>query len=325
MTNKVLMAEGLDFIREAEAREYELDKKLDKMKDLKKIKGEIAKLVRDYEIVYRLYIKGLEVLNYVRHNASDTSADAAAQNRQVTEFCAAKMMMYMDRCAGISKKLSGVFVPIEEMSIPMEGFCAGKEVIGVSELVLNAKSSKFAETVVVERGTYVLTVKNNDDYTFAAPDVVVEVKVTPSNPAFVQLESGKVKVEVPCTMGWRHVIGTSGATVEVRITADGKRDAHLSVYLNQWVSDASHITTTNSASPGSRAAQPARQPSRGAAMMVRPVPVRPSGMTCRERLDVLTLATDSWQTENVPAVRLPGTQQNFLQAVFALPLPSDLG
>lgn len=337
MSNKILMAEGLDFIRQAETMEYELDKRMEMIKDnMKKMKKDIGKLVHDYESVYRTYVKGLEVLNYVRHNvnanAGSSPQQSVNQGRQMEEFCGAKMVAYMDRCNGIRKKLSQLCIPVDQVAIPMEGFCCGEEIISSRNLVLNKGNTTFAQKVNLSRGTYVLTVLNNDDYTFAAPDVTVQLTIHPENPATAAFEGDTMKAEIPCLMGWRRVIGTTGSAVDVRVTASGKRDAHVSVVLTQWQSEILDVSVSKAklgqatpSSSGSKASPASSAPPSRAVRNVRPVAVKPHGLNCEERLELLTLSTDTWPADNVVTTRLPPEPQRFLQEVFSLPLPTDLG
>eukprot|EP00796_Vickermania_ingenoplastis_P010866 gene10866-7532_t len=323
MSIKVLLAEGLDFTRQAEAQEYELDKRWNMVKDnAKKMKRDLAKLVHDYETVYRTYIKGLEVLNHVRHKVADhPNPQSATQDRQIGELCGAKMVTYMDRCAGITKKLSKIFIPVDQISVPMEGFSAGEELIAAHDIVLNSKCETFEQTVSLTRGTYVLTVSFNDDYTFAAPDVEVQLRISPRNSAGARFESETVKVEIPCLMGWRRIVGTTGASLEVKVKASGKRDAHISVHLNEWLKNSSEVFASDGAAANPRRFSPL---SAAAQRSLQPVAVRPAGATCQERLDLLTLATASWPTDGVVAVKLGKEEERFVQSIFALPMPSDL-
>lgn len=323
------MAEGLNFIRQAETMEYELDKRAELIMDnMKKMKKDIGKLVHDYESVYRTYIKGLEVLNYVRNNVNaqggSSQQQSASQARQLEEFCGAKMVTYMDRCIGIRKKLSQLFIPVDQVAIPMEGFSCGEEIISARHLVLNKGNEKFCKAVSLSRGTYVLTVLNNDDYTFAAPDVTVHLSIQPDNPASVAFEGESIKAEIPCLMGWRRVIGTTGGSVEIHVTATGKRDAHVSVVLTKWHSEVLEVSISK-AKPGQPTPSSAASQNLSRTVKnVRPVAVKPHGLNCEERLELLTLSTDSWSGDNVVTTRLPTETQRFIQDVFALPMPSDL-
>ncbi|EKF39100.1 hypothetical protein MOQ_000677 [Trypanosoma cruzi marinkellei] len=61
-----------------------------------------------------------------------------------------------------------------------------------------------------------------------------------------------------------------------------------------------------------------------AAMVPEPIEVNPANMTCAERMQRLRNTLSAWPNSNVLAVPLDREQQCVLQAVFALPFPTDL-
>lgn len=329
MSNKILMAEGLDLIRDAEAREYDCDKRHEAIKEkLRKMKGELGKLVHDYELIYRQYIQGLEVLNYVRHRVMDGLVAAnASQSKQVADFCAAKMTYYMDRCEGLKKKLSKIFIPLSLMAVPMNNFTAGSQLMREDSITLKGEKSIFERQFNLERGTYVLTVCYLSDYNVVSPDLNVTVIVDPHNAGSIRWERSTTTVEVPCSMGWRHIIGITGGNVTVRITTKGVREIELSTALTQWSSAVNHLTMEDAktvARKGARAAPSAPAAESSSTSALKRLAVNPRGMTCGARLDLFDLAVDSWPQDNILVAALQREPQMFIQNLFSLPMPTEL-
>lgn len=338
MSNKLLLGEGLDVIRRGEIREYELNKLLEHTKANKGSK-EVGKLVQDFESVYRTYVSGLEILNCVRHRTSPkvSSATSVDSDKQLNEFCSGKMRVYMERCKTILETISQVYIPIQQIAIPMEGYSAGSAILtGLENILLREKCATTDCTLELSRGTYVITLLNKDEYTFLPPEVKVALVTKPHDPSVTLLEALNVKANVPCGMGWRRVIGTTGgATLHVSITASGKRDAHLSLHVSSFHSDCPSIMSkleekegekaegssimVSSLEKATRSTKKSLSPSK-----VQPVVVRPRGMNCQERYDLLMLATGDWESEAVEKVMLPAHCQKFLQTVYALPMPTNI-
>lgn len=345
MTNKLLLAEGLDVIRHGEVLEYELNKRLVHVKSKKGI-NEIGRLVQDYEVVYRTYVKGLEILNVVRHltdsKSSASAPGSADSDRQLNEFCRQRMRLYMDRCSTILDKVSAIFIPIDQVAIPMEEYTAGSSIpTGLENIVLKDKNTSVEHTVELSRGTYVVTVLNKDNYTILAPAVRVSLTTKPLDLSVALLETLNVHSEpIPGGMGWRRVIGTTrGAQLCIVVHSDGSRDAHLSLHISAFHSDCPNPTKSTKVEEETTTKQQAAalslektssstltQASPAGTLLgsVQPLTVRPKGMTCEERYDLFMLATATWQSYTVKSACLPGACEQFLQKIDALPMPSEI-
>lgn len=280
---------------------------------------------------------GLEILNRVRHLTSSkiSSATSVDSDKQLNEFCSGKIRVYMDRCKTILETVSQIFLPIQQIAIPMEGYSAGSAILtGLENILLQEKCATTDCTLELSRGTYVVMVLNKDDYTFLPPEVRVTLETKPRDPSVALLEALNLKVNVPCGLGWRRIIGTtSGATLHVSITASGKRDAHLSLHVNSFHSDCPCImskmeekekVTGASIIASTLENTPRKKKNSLTSSKVQPVVVRPCGMNCQERYDLLMLATGNWESEAVEKVSLPAHCQQFLQTVYALPMPTNI-
>lgn len=322
MSLKILMGEGLDILRQGETREYELKKRFDLLKEGKKV--DISKLIQDCEAVYSIYIKGLEILNFIRHSTSahpSVGGKMENQDHQTAEFCASKMVIYMDRCTALRQHINATLLPADQLKIPMIGFVAGADLIIEHSLLLNQDKSAFEKSVEVKRGTYILTVSNEDDYTFLPPEVSLNVRVEPVRETSNFLETRSTTMAIGCRMGYRRVIAcTTAAVITIKIAVSGKRDAHVCAELKEWTSACGAMEMGKKSSS---AHATATKGTKGAVCL--PVSVRPPGTTAGERLELVMLATEGWAKESTVSARLPAEQERFLQLIFALPIPSDVG
>ncbi|TPP49742.1 hypothetical protein CGC20_19920 [Leishmania donovani] len=214
MTQKLLLAEGLDLLRQCEQREYD-----------------------SYDTVYHQYVRGIQILNYVRHTAlADKNPQNAQYSKNLSEFCAAKITAYMTRCSNIIRKTDSILVPIEQIDlITKEGYTPEDTVYLQDGITypLSRKEKIIAKEFTLTAGTYVLTLKNRDDYTLAAPEVDVTLVVLPQRGS--GLEPSRVEMKLPCQCGWRKVVGVVDvATVQLEIRYSGIRDAHIDVLFQKW-------------------------------------------------------------------------------------------
>lgn len=343
MSVKLLLGEGLDVIRHGEVLEYETNKHLERIKS-KKSKSEIAKVIQDLEMVYRTYVKGLEILNAVRHltdsKASPSKTAGVQEDKNINELCRGKMLLYMDRCTAILDKTSNIFIPINQIAIPMTEYSAGTSIqTGLECFSLEEKNKMARFSTTLSRGTYVITLLNKDDYTILSPEVVVHVSSTPVNPSVCLLETvSTLSSPVPCGMGWRRVIGTThGAELCIEVSSSASRQAHLSLQLHYFSSNCPNpiipkeneqntkllkrqlprSSLTEKPSPTSPSVSPAIS-------SVHPLSVCPEGLTCEQRYDRLLLFTDTWKSDVLRATSLPAECQEFIQDLYALPLPTSL-
>ncbi|XQJ24712.1 hypothetical protein NXY56_000606 [Leishmania guyanensis] len=237
MTQKLLLAEGLDLLRQCEQREYDVDQAKLRISSNSRYRSELGRLLQNYDAVYQQYVRGLQILNYVRHTAlADTNPKSAQYSKNLSEFCAAKITAYITRCYNIIRKTDNILVPFEEIDlISKEGY-KPEETLYLqdgSTYPLSRKEKVMAKEFTLMAGTYVLVLKNRDDYTLAAPDVDVKLTVLP--PRGSGLESSRVELKLPCQCGWRKVVGcVDASTVQLEIRYSGIRDAHVDVLFQKW-------------------------------------------------------------------------------------------
>ncbi|EPY20028.1 hypothetical protein STCU_05380 [Strigomonas culicis] len=238
MTQKLLLAEGLDLLHQCEVREYDTDRIKQSVKGSRS-RNEIVKLVKNYEAVYHEYVRGLEILNHVRHQTMDDTTPAnAVYNKNLAAFCTGKMTAYMDRCDNIQKKLESILLPLDQVDLIGKEGCTAADTLFIQDgtsFPLNRKENTLARDFTLADGTYILTVKNKDDYSLASPSVEVTTVMTP--PRGSGAEPSKAYSRVPCQCAWRKVFGVCGsATLQFQVSASGMRDSHIDVLLQRWTS-----------------------------------------------------------------------------------------
>ncbi|AYU76125.1 protein of unknown function - conserved [Leishmania donovani] len=237
MTQKLLLAEGLDLLRQCEQREYDVDRTKLRISSSSRYRSELGRLLQSYDTVYHQYVRGIQILNYVRHTAlADKNPQNAQYSKNLSEFCAAKITAYMTRCSNIIRKTDSILVPIEQIDlITKEGYTPEDTVYLQDGITypLSRKEKIIAKEFTLTAGTYVLTLKNRDDYTLAAPEVDVTLVVLPQRGS--GLEPSRVEMKLPCQCGWRKVVGVVDvATVQLEIRYSGIRDAHIDVLFQKW-------------------------------------------------------------------------------------------
>lgn len=237
MTQKLLLAEGLDLLRQCEQREYDVDQTKTRISSNSRYRSELGRLLHSYDVVYQQYIRGIQILNYVRHTAlADRNPRNAQYSKNLSEFCVGKMSAYMTRCDNIIKKTDFILLPIEQVDmVTKEGFAPEDTVYLQDGMTypLSRKEKVLAKEFTVSAGTYVLALKNRDDYSLAAPDVDVTLVVLPQRGS--GLEPSRVEVKLPCQCGWRKVVGVvDAATIQLEIRFSGIRDAHIDVLFQKW-------------------------------------------------------------------------------------------
>ncbi|RNF23324.1 hypothetical protein TcG_01586 [Trypanosoma cruzi] len=371
MTQKLLLAEGLDLLRRTEAREYEVDRIQARICSSSKYRHELLRLVQAYNTVYHDYLRAVEIINYVRRTAASNNDP---RDEKLIEMCEGKMRVYMDRCELVRKKEDNILLPIEQMNQDWtsDDFLLGSPVFVLSGVQHAIKrNAPFVREEKLGDGSYLFVVKNLDSYNVAAPELSVTIDIVPHKGQQQRLE----KV-IPCQCGWRRAIGVVTSTeLHVLIRSNGLlRDSHVDVALYRL--EPKSATTTQAPPPGvisdqriaklpkltdedlallsipnvpteslaplpHQGAQPNEtgnamqelqslrvpysQPrTQLAAMVPEPIEVSPANMNCAGRMQRLRNTLSAWPNSNVLAVPLDREQQCVLQAVFALPFPSDI-
>ncbi|RNF10811.1 hypothetical protein TraAM80_01353 [Trypanosoma rangeli] len=228
MTQKLLLAEGLDLLRRTEAREYEVDRSQARICSSNKYRHELSRLVQAYGTVYQDYLRGVEIINYVRRTALSKNDP---KEEKLIEMCEGKMRAYMDRCELVRRKEDNILLPLDQMN---QNLMSGEFVLGSPLFVLSGAqfsikhSAPFLREEKLSDGSYLFVVKNLDAYSVAAPELGVTIDIVPQRGQQQRLE----KV-IPCQCGWRRVIGVvASATVNVLVRSKGLlRDSHVDVAL----------------------------------------------------------------------------------------------
>lgn len=237
MTQKLLLAEGLDLLRQCEIKEYELDKTRECIRSSNKYKNELSRLVQGYTAVYEQFLRGVEILNYIRHQALDDRNPQTAQySKNLSEFCAGKMSAYMDRCDNVIRKLDDIMLPLDQVDLITKDGYVPEDTLFIQDgtsYPLTRKENTLAREFTLMDGTYVLTVKNKDNYSIAAPGIDIVITVTPQRGSGA--EPQRVSQSVPTECAWRKVIGViAAATLQLEVRSSGIRDAHVDVLLQKW-------------------------------------------------------------------------------------------
>lgn len=237
MTQKLLLAEGLDLLRQCEQREYDVDRTKTRISSNNRYSNELGRLLQSYDLVYQQYVRGIQILNYVRHTAlADQNPRSAQYSKNLSEFCAGKMSAYMTRCENIVKKTDHILLPIEQVDMVTKEGYAPEDTVYLQDGItypLSRKEKLLAKEFTVASGTYILALKNRDDYALAAPDVDVTLVVLPQRGS--GNEPSRVEVKLPCQCGWRKVVGVlDAATIQLEIRFSGIRDAHIDVLFQKW-------------------------------------------------------------------------------------------
>ncbi|KAH9586697.1 hypothetical protein LSM04_006133 [Trypanosoma melophagium] len=242
MTQKLVLAEGLDLLRRAEAREYEVDRSQARISSSDKYRNELGRLIQAYSAIYADYLRGVEMLNYVRRCAME---NADVNSRSLIEMCEGKMRVYMDRCDAVRKKEDNILLPLDQIDTHLAK--AAYEVtepvfvLNGTQFKLNCKESFTREERLAD-GSYLLVVKNLDSYSIAAPMVTVEVDIIPQRG-----QQQKIEKVIPCRCGWRRVIGVVGAsTLRLVARTNGLvRDSHVDIALYNLERETAKDTNNN--------------------------------------------------------------------------------
>ncbi|RNF26754.1 uncharacterized protein Tco025E_00988 [Trypanosoma conorhini] len=371
MAQKLLLAEGLDLLRRTEAREYEVDRSQARICSSNKYRHELSRLVQAYGTVYQDYLRGVEIINYVRRAAMSRNGP---EDGRLIEMCEGKMKAYMDRCELVRKKEDNILLPLDQMN---QDVTNGEFDLGAPLFVLSGAqyaikhSAPFSREEKLTDGSYLFVVKNLDDYSVAAPELVVTIDIVPQRGQQQRLE----KV-IPCQCGWRRVIGVvAAATVNVLIRSKGLlRDSHVDVALYRLepkraapaemqppgvISDhliaqlpkltddelaALAIPSVPTDTPAPRPREGAHRQEAGNSMeelralsvpyaqprvtlsttVPEPIEVNPANMTCAARMQRLRTTLNAWPNSNVLATPLGKEPLLVIQAMSALPFPTEL-
>jgi hypothetical protein len=221
MNTNLLLAEALDLLKKSQMREQQLDILQEKIARSAKRHRELSKLKNEYSSVYDNFIRGLEMVNFVRRSAMGLNED-------LTRFCADKMIYFMNHCDKLREKETNILVPIDEADeITKSGFHV-EQTLKLVETVLS-RGQPFVDEVTLGDGCFEFIVKNLDDYSVASPTIHVALQVG---------GAGAVQVfrkEIPSQCGWCKFVGSVGrSSVRVLVGTDGfLRKSHATVEIRQ--------------------------------------------------------------------------------------------
>jgi hypothetical protein len=337
MNAKLILAEGLEVLRRGESKEVAADKLQEAIIKSSKLRRELPRLKGAYSHAYDTFIRGLELVNFVRRTA------IAVGEHDLVRFCEVRMNHYMDRCEALRNKEANILLPIQLMSSGAAGGVKdGYEVKGCvgrldADHGLNSKHP-WKLSIDVLDGSYMIRVRNLDDYAIAAPSVVVELAVlgvkTPLH----------IKKAIPCQCGWIRYVGVVGkGLMHLSVSCDGVlRDSHVDVEVlrleevakDDWMKtlpsiDDGLLTDTKGATKGrdgdvDDAIGGAQLPTFAPPQQPVYVLVNPAGVSLVNRLAQIRKLLDSWPAGNVAATKLDKGEQFILQAVHSLMIPTDL-
>nr|CCC91641.1 conserved hypothetical protein [Trypanosoma congolense IL3000] len=229
MTQKLLLAEGINLLRQAEVEEAAVDRKQLSVASSDKFREHISSLYNDYDKVCSDYLLSAEIINYVRRCALQGNMDT--NKRNLIDFCEKQMTVCMNRCEIVRAKRSNILLPLDQMDAyaPKKGFELGEPIFIFKDpcLVLDQKRN-FTWTVTLDGGSYIFWVKNLDSYAVATPKVVSELQIS-----VPQKRTQQVEKVIPCQCGWKSVVGVlEPATVRVAVKTDAiLRSSHIEVGL----------------------------------------------------------------------------------------------
>lgn len=328
MNPKLVLAEGLELLKKAEMSEAQVDKLQERVTKSSKMRSELSRLKNEYSRVYDMLIQGLEMINFVRRAAMNVDESA------LEEYCAGRMKHYMDRCERVRQKEANILLPISQLGeVTKEGFSIKETVLALDPAVTPiSKKAPWSETIEVCDGSYLVLVRNEDQYTVAAPTVEVIVCVRQCD--------GKVqtfKKIVPSRCGWCRFVGLVGkGTLTLSAQCDSVlRNSHVGIEVKRleekgddvsWMSSLPRIDDLMEVEP---------EPKKEAVVDEIPIPrgeitksarieVNPQSATVSQRLQLLRRKLDEWPASGVSATLLAKNEQFVLQAVHNLPIPTDI-
>lgn len=316
MNPKLVLAESLETLRKAEAKESEADKLQEAIAKSSSLHGHLSKLKRLFTAVYDTYIRGLEMMNFVRRWG------ITANEHDLVRFCELRMCSYMDRCEALRTKEANILVPISELDAVVKSGYKIKDCIGSLQPTNPLdKNTPWRLSKQVPDGSYMVRARNCDKYSVAAPKVTIEVNVTFGS------KSMNLRKVIPSQCGWTRCVGVvGGGTIDVCVTCDAVlRECHIGVELlqleendpDEWMKSLPQIDdiavdielpTVPTTPPPARI----------------DIQVQPKGVALTTRMELLRKKIDSWPNSNVEAVPLSKGEQHVLQAVHKLPIPTEI-
>ena len=213
MSIKLLLAEALDTLKKAEDAERGADA-LQVAMSKGKTGRDFGKVRRQYSAAYDVYIRGLELLNYVRRYAID------AAEGELNNFCAQRMEKYMDHCDRLREKEASILMSVEQADqggmLDKEGYAVGEKLLFKRVEMKNNTPIRWTEELTT--GAYQVILKNYDDHSVAAPLVSINVEVVPKSKKAKPMRFRKV---VPGRCAWSKYVGVAtGSTIVVHVTTD---------------------------------------------------------------------------------------------------------
>lgn len=331
MNPKLILAEGLDVLRKGEAKEREADKLQEAIVKSSKLRKQLPRLKMDYSHAYDTFIRGLELINFVRRTAITVG------EHDLVKFCEVRMSHYMDRCENLRNKEANILLPIQLMSSGAAGSVKdGYEIKACLARLdggrgLNKKTS-WKHSLDVTDGSYMIRVRNLDDYAMAAPSVVVEIALQGVKTPLL------VKKSIPCQCGWVRYVGVVGrGLMHLIVSCDAVlRESHVELELlrleeiskSDWMSSLPPIdgllSDVGVESSGTAAAVATRLPTFAPPQQQLYVLVNPAGVPLANRMNQLRMVLDSYPSGGVGVAKLDKSEQFVLQAVHELPIPTDI-
>lgn len=328
MNPKLILAEGLDVLRKGESKELEADKLQAAIVNSSKLRRQLPRLKGAYSNAYDTFIRGLELVNFVRRTAITVG------EHDLIRFCEVRMTHYMDRCEALRNKEANILLPVQLMSSGAAGSVKeGYEVKGCigrldADNSLN-KKAPWKLSADVADGSYMIRVRNLDDYTMAAPTVMVELALhgvkTPLH----------IKKAIPCQCGWVRYVGVVGkGLMHLVVSCDGVlRDSHVDVEVlrleevpkDDWMKTLPRIDglLSDDADEKIKPDSP-KLPVFAPPQQLPYVLVNPQGVSLLNRLAQVRKVLDAFPSGDVKVTKLDKAEQFVLQAVHELPIPTDI-
>ncbi|CCW61078.1 unnamed protein product [Phytomonas sp. EM1] len=238
MAQNLFVAEGVEILRQCETEEHELDQIRSRIKGGRGSGERLVFIAQRYHKLLQNCVQGMEILNHVRHTALDEANTQHNPNsRKLSEFCSQKILEFLKRCKTITNTLDSLSFPLSHVeAVRLEGYVLERPLL-VHEgkrYPLKGSEKMIAREFHLSDGTYLIIIKNLDDYTFAPPDVHVELAL--SLPSEVDSEMWKFNFTLSCGCAWRKSVGVVGldTLLTVKIRSSGMRESHIDFRLEKW-------------------------------------------------------------------------------------------
>lgn len=313
MNPKLILAESLEVLKKAEAQEIECDRLQEAISKSSRLRKELNRLKRSYSSVYDLFIRGLEMMNFVRRTAIGVG------ETDLVSFCEQRMTYFMDRCEALRSKEANILLPLSQMDAEVKtGFTTGEIVATLLPNTGLTKKIPWRQTVRVHDGSYLLTTKNVDLYGVAAPLVVVEVVVKGEQ------KRQNLKKTIPCQCGWSRMIGIVGeGEVTITVTSDAVvRESHVDLQCvrleatspgtSEWMQSLPKLDGLSVIESSETVPKPPVK-----------IEVQPQ-LPLSSRMELIRRQLDVWPAASVNTTPLRKEDQFVLQAIHQLPIPTDI-